>query len=356
MAKLALLSGNTTLSTTESDAILSLLCDATRGETLDWFGWCFVADDRVFSLVPWDSHENPPDRPLLFVDESYDAQHQLTLYAGLLVSRATAFTLAGWYLGNLVATKRHVPSFWPETEPPPRLHFREMFSEDARRKTSWSHLSTESIMSLVRVVADALGSSDQVFPFVVRIPDRELDKGVRAAFPGGVDDRAIPDIAGQIIAHALSRTIADRTRRGLDIDLVVDHNATKIYLGRIQDSENQLSVGGRRQATLRFIDGIKAVATDPLLVADATARDSSGFPSDFTWHRLTKSGYSFSDIVKSIGLQFADLYVNSWRHLEQGAYPQLDLRRTILKRATSVDFVWNPPSPPLPPTHPPNRA
>jgi hypothetical protein len=288
MSTLALLSGASSPSVKESDTILSLLRDFTREETLDWFGWCFATDDRVFSMVPWEPRENPPDRPLLFVDESYESQHELTLYAGLLMSRSAAFTLAGWYLGNLVTTRRQVPSFWAEMELPPRLHFREMFSEDARRKTSWRYLSTESVTSLVNVVADALGSSDQVFPFVVRVPDRELDKGVRAAFPGGVDDRANPDIAGQIVAHGLSRTIADRTRPGLHIDLVLDYNATKIYLGRIRDSEDQLSVDGRRQATLRFIEGIKAAATDPLLVPDSTSRHSSAFPRDFTWGRLTK--------------------------------------------------------------------
>ena len=72
-----------------------------------------------------------------------------------------------------------------------------------------------------------------------------------AAFPGGVDDRAIPDLTGQMIAHALSRTIADRTRKGLEVDLVIDYNATKIHLRRIIDQTNRLSVGGRRQATLR---------------------------------------------------------------------------------------------------------
>jgi len=52
LSSLTLLSGNTTPAKTESDRILNLLRDATRARMLDWFGWSFVADDRVFALVP----------------------------------------------------------------------------------------------------------------------------------------------------------------------------------------------------------------------------------------------------------------------------------------------------------------
>ena len=61
-----------------------------------------------------------------------------------------------------------------------------------------------------------------------------------------------------------------------------------------------------------------------------------------TLARLTAEGYPFTPIVETIGLQFADLFVNIWRHLHFGAYPQLRVSRRILRRAKQTDYFWAP--------------
>jgi hypothetical protein len=58
-----------------------------------------------------------------------------------------------------------------------------------------------------------------VHPFVVRIPDAELDKALAGAFPGGVNENAVDDLIGTIVANALRTAVVDNTRRGIEIDL-----------------------------------------------------------------------------------------------------------------------------------------
>ena len=331
-------------STEQSREVFDALCRSTSDIHLDRFGWAYAAYDRVFSLVPWNSGGGPGGNPLLFVDESYDEPTQTTLYSGLLMNSGAAFILAGWYLGSLVTLRKQVAPVWPVDTRPPRLHFREMFNEHARQKTTWRSLGVQAITDLISVVADALGENEHVHPFVVRVPDAEIEKALTAAFPGGADERAIEDLVGQIVAQALTSAVVDNTSRGLKIDLVIDYDATKIHVGRIREADHALDVGGKRQSTQRFIEAICSTPTDPRLLVNAAARNTSHFPADLTWARFTAHGCPFRPLIEAIGLQFADLYINVWRHLQYGAYPQLGVSRRILARAKQTDYFWAPPA------------
>ena len=169
-----------------------------------------------------------------------------------------------------------------------------------------------------------------------------MDKALAGAFRGGFDEKAIADMTGQIVGHALRTAVSDNTRRGLEINVVIDFNPTKIHVGRMRETENVLDVVGRRQSTLRFVEAMNGAPSDPRLIVDATNRHASAFPTDSSWARLTAQGYPFTPIVETIGLQFADLFVNVWRHLQFGAYPQLRVSRRILTRATQTDYFWAP--------------
>lgn len=343
MPTLAFLSQSSPPTPEQSREVSAVLGQLTSDVKLDRFGWSYVAHDRAFSFVPWsDGTAGPGGNPLLFVDESYDEPTTTALYAGLLLSPGAAFTLSGWYLGNLVSLRRQVPQFWPVDAPPPRLHFRELFNNRDRQKTTWQTLPDQSICDLVALVSDALGANEHVHPFVIKIPDAELAKALAGAFPGGVDESAVADMTGQIAGHTLRTVVADHTRPGLDINVVVDFNATKIPVGRMREAENVLDVGGRRQSTLRFMEAMNGAHSDPRLIVDATDRHASAFPSDSSWARLTAHGYPFTPIVETIGLQFADLFVNIWRHLQLGAYPQLRVSRAILTRAKQTEYSWAP--------------
>lgn len=343
MPTLAFLSQSSPPTPEQSRGVFATLGQLTSDLKLDRFGWSYVAHDRVFSFVPWtDGAAGPGGNPLLFVDESYDEPTATTLYAGLLLAPGAAFILSGWYLGNLVTLRRQVPQFWPVDAPPPRLHFRELFNDRARQKTTWQTVPDQGICDLAALVSDALGANEHVHPFVIKIPDAELDKALAGAFPGGADERAVADMTGQIVGHALRTVIADNTRRGLEINVVIDFDATKIHVGRMREAENVLDVGGRRQSTLRFMEAMNGAPSDPRLTVEATDRHTSAFPSDFSWARLTANGYPFTPIVETIGLQFADLFVNIWRHLQFGAYPQLRVSRRILTRAKQTDYFWAP--------------
>jgi hypothetical protein len=269
ISKLACLSQTSLPSPERSLELLNRLRESSTGLDLDRFGLAVAADDLVFSLVAWNSDAHPGGNPLLFVDESYDEPTQTTLYAGLLITPGAAFTLFGWYLGNLVTIRKQVPAFWPIDQPPPRLHFRELFNDAARQKTNWRHLPDQAIRDLISVVADAIGGNERVYPFVVRILNVELDKALKSAFPGGVNEEAADDLVGMIVAHALTATVVDNTRRGIEIDVVIDYDATRIYLAKMREEENVLDVGGRRQATQRFMEAMRAAAeakNDPRLV------------------------------------------------------------------------------------------
>ena len=343
MATLAFLSQSSPPTLDQSREVFAALQELTSGVELDRFGWSYVAHDRAFSLVPWsDRAAGPGGNPLLFVDESYDEPTGTTLYAALLLTPGAAFILSGWYLGNLVTLRRQVPQFWPVDAPPPRLHFRELFNERARQKTTWKTLPDQGIRDLVALVCDTLGANEHVHPFVIKVPDTELNKALHGAFPGGVDGRTVADMTGQIVGHALRNVVAVHTRPGLEITVVIDFDATKIHVGRIRETENVLDVGGRRQSTLRFIEAVAGAPSDPRLIVAPSDRHASAFPSDFTWAQLTTGGYRFRPIVETIGLQCADLFVNAWRHLEFGAHPQLRLSRSILTRARQTDYLWQP--------------
>ena len=342
MPTLAFLSQTALPSAAQSRETVDALRMLTADRQVDRFGWAYAAHDRLFSFVPWEAGGAPGGNPLLFVDESYDEPTRTTLYAGVLMSPGAAFILAGWYLGNLVTLRRQVAGVWPNENAPPRLHFREMFNDRARQKTTWRELPHSGTNDLVSLVADALGENDQVHPFVVRIPDSELDKALAGAFPGGVNESAVDDLIGMIVANALRTAVVDNTRRGIEIDLVIDFDATKISVGRIRETENALDVGGRRQATLRFMEALGSTTTDPRLLVDTADRHTSNFPADFTWARLATDGYAFTPLIEAIGLQFADLFVNVWRHLEHGAYAQLRVSRRILNRAKQTDYFWAP--------------
>jgi hypothetical protein len=343
MPMLAFLSQSLPPTQEQSREVFAILGRLTPDVKLDRFGWSYGAHDRAFSFVPWiDGTAGPGGNPLLFIDESYDEPTATTLYAGLLLTPGAAFTLSGWYLGNLITLRRQVPQFWPVDAPPPRLHFRELFNKHARQKTTWHTLPDQGIYDFVALVSDALGANEHVHPFVIKIPEAELDKALTGAFPGGVDERAVADMAGQIVGHALRTVVADHTRPGLHINVVIDFDATKIHVGRMREPENVLHVGGRRQSTLRFMEAMNGAPSDPRLIVDGTDRHTSAFPRDFTWARLTAQGYPFTPIVETIGLQFADLFVNIWRHLQLGAYPQLRVSGRILTRAKQTEYFWSP--------------
>jgi hypothetical protein len=340
---LALLSQDEPPSPDQAKKVFEALRAIVGDRTLDRFGWAYTALGGAFSFVPWSDGEGPGGNPLLFVDESRDETAHTTLYAGLVMAPAAAFILAGWYLGNLVTLRRQIPAVWPADAPPPRLHFRELFSSHARQKTTWSKVPERGICDLISNVADALGENEHVHPFVVTIPDAEVDKGLASAFPGGVDLNAVDGMVSLIVGNALRTAIVDNTRRGMEIELVIDFDATRISLGKIREADNALDAGRQKQATLHFMETLASTITDPRVLVDTTNRHTSSFPTDFTWSRFETDGYPFAPVVNAIGLQFADLYVNVWRHLEHGAYQRLKVSRRILTRARRTDFFWAPP-------------